>query len=165
MKFVISLLITLSSSWAIANTIYFSCAVKEPIGNRKKIDVTVKFAIQNFDPFERKGDLIEYPGLNEDSDDYTGMISVTPKEYPNKKHYAMMTNLNGQGGDLRITENRDIHLFGDGDGYQFTDLVLWDDNDEDTAFTQGYVRDYGPSWGSEPGFKQFISCKKSENIL
>ena len=71
----------------------------------------------------------------------------------------MMTNLNGQGGDLRI-EDDSIRLWGDGDGYEFTDLVIWDADQEGPDY-EGYVRDYGPTYGDTEHFKQFIKCKSS----
>ncbi len=86
------------------------------------------------------------------------MILVEPEEG------TSMSNLNGQGGDLRLGYDT-LRLFGDGDGYQFTDLVLWDTNDEDKTELEGYVRDYGPARGDEESFKQFIKCKKSKKKL
>lgn len=131
-------------------TTYFSCEVNEP-----NVVVTVRFAIKDLDVLSGKGELVTYPG----SDEEAGAISVSPAEHGGKM--TMMSNLNGQGGDLRVLKNGDLHLFGDGAGYQFTDLVLWDDGDEDRAHTEGYVRDYGPTYGSEETFKQFIKCKRS----
>jgi hypothetical protein len=137
---------------------YFECKVKEPAEKGKKtIDVTVRFAVKGLNLFEGKGELLQYPGSSEDA----GMIYVSPDEVgKGKKAYVtIMSNLNGQGGDLRI-EGSQIRLWGDGDGYQFTDLVIWNaDSDDDVL--EGYVHDYGSAYGKEETFKQFIKCKKS----
>lgn len=139
-------------------TTYFSCTVVEPAKGRPKgVPVTVKFAVKGYESFSRKGELLSYPGASEDD----GAILVTPKEVG--EHYAMMTNLNGQGGDLRI-EGSNLRLWGDGDGYQFTELVVWDADEEATEL-EGYVRDYGPTYGDSPIFKQFIKCRKSNKPL
>ncbi len=105
---------------------YFSCDVQEPISDKpadknKTVTVTVKFAVQNLDLFDGKADLIQYP----ESDEEQGMVSVTPDQIRNgKKAFSpKMGNLNGQGGDLR-TDGNNLKLWGDGDGYQFTDLVV-----------------------------------------
>lgn len=130
---------------------YFACEVKE---SSKQV-VTVKFAIKNLNTFKGTGELLNYPGANEEF----GAISVTPEEVNGR--YPMMSNLNGQGGDLRI-EGNNLRLWGDGDGYQFTDLVVWDpDSGEDSDVFEGYVRDYGPAYGDSKTFKQFITCKRS----
>lgn len=139
-------------------TTYFECKVKEPLEKSKKtIDVTVKFAVKNLDVFDGKGELLQYPGSSEDS----GMVHVSPAEIGKGKNaiVPMMTNLNGQGGDLRVG-NGQVRLWGDGDGYQFTDLVIFD-ADEDRESYDGYVRDYGDTYGDTETFKQFIKCKKS----
>jgi hypothetical protein len=161
MKFLI-LIITVFTMQAEAATMYFSCLVKEKSG-RQKVDVTVKFAVKDLEPFEGKGELIPYPGITEEQEEQ-GLILVTPQELPNEQ-YALMTNLNGQGGDLRI-ENGNIRLWGDGAGYQFTELVLWEDGDENISYTKGYVRDYGPAYGDDDDtFQQFIKCQKSDRKL
>lgn len=145
-------------------TTYFSCVVNEPprAKNGKKIAVTVKFAIEGLDTFKGKGELAQYPDSNEDE----GPILVTPQT--NGKSDTLMMNLNAQGGDLRI-ESPNIRLFGDGAGYQFTDLVVWDVEDESNAGElEGYVRDYGPAYsaGTNPEtFKQFIKCRISDKVL
>lgn len=134
---------------------YFSCTVKEG-----RTDVSVKFAIRNFKPTSRKGQLVTYPGADEEQ----GMIYVNPVQVKNS--YTKMSNLNGQGGDLTIQPSGDIHLFGDGDGYQFTDLVLWYQADDDRDYREGYVRDYGSAYADgEETFKQFIKCEHSETVL
>ena len=159
MSLLIALFIGFSAQAAKQEITYFSCTVKE-IVKSKKVDVEVKFAIKDFKPYEGSGELIQYPGSNEEY----GAISVTPMEV--NGYYTKMSNLNGQGGDLSVTSGGDIHLFGDGDGYQYTDLVLWDDGDEDLAHTEGYTRDYGSAYADgEETFKQFIQCKRSTNVL
>lgn len=164
MKYLSLAVVLLASQMAFATPApitYFSCKVKEPVG-KKKIVVTVRFAIQGLDIGHDKGELIPYPGVNVDE---VGMISVTPEEIKDYG-YPMMTNLNGQGGDLRL-EGNNIRLFGDGDGYQFTELVIWDADEEDnqTGNLEGYVRDYGSTYGAAPQFKQFIKCKRSDSVF
>lgn len=139
-------------------TTYFSCTVLEPAkGRAKPVKVTVKFAVKGYSSWDKKGELLSYPGANEDS----GAILVSPEKIGER--YAMMTNLNGQGGDLRI-EGSSLRLWGDGDGYQFTELVIWD-ADEEQEELEGYVRDYGPAYGDTETFKQFIKCRKSNKQL
>jgi len=135
-------------------TTFFKCTVHEP-----KVRVTVKFAVKDLDIFEGKGELVPYPGTNEDE----GMIYVSPKK--SGKYHTLMTNLNGQGGDLRI-EGDHLRLFGDGAGYQFTELVIWDlDQAEFGNPLDGYVRDFGPTYGKEEFFRQFIKCTMSQKVL
>ena len=57
-----------------------------------------------------------------------------------------------------------MKLWGDGDGYQFTDLVLWDVDDNESVL-EGYVRDYGPTYDDKETFKQFIKCERSSEVL
>lgn len=136
---------------------YISCPVQED-----NVTVMVKFAIENYDPLNGKGKLIEYPGTSEES----GYILISPEEKKNG-NYSRMINLNGQGGDLTVKENGNIFLFGDGDGYQFTDLELWYDGDDIEELTEmeGYVRDYGPAYNGQIDFKQFLKCQVSKKIL
>lgn len=146
-----------------AATTYFSCVVKEPVkvssgGSRARAEVTVKFAIKNLDTFKLKGSLVQYPGSNADD----GLIFVTPVQVG--EHMTMMSNLNGQGGDLRLDRMDEVRLWGDGAGYQFTELVVWDVDGENVEH-DGYVRDYGPTHGGKTGFKQFIKCKSSTSVL
>lgn len=148
-------------SSASAAITYFSCTVFEPLKKNKTIEVIVKFAVEDLDLFKKKGTLIQYPGTDEDQEN--GMIIVSPEKIG--KRLTLMTNLNGQGGDLRI-EGDDLRLFGDGDGYQFTDLVIWDaDSGDDNENLEGYVRDYGPAYGDDESFKQFIKCIRSTKKL
>lgn len=143
-----------TQAWGASTMSYFSCTVKEKI-EKKNVTVTVKFAVKNLDALRDKGELVQYPGTSEDS----GMISVTPTESGDR--FTMMSNLNSQGGDLRVGGD-DIRLFGDGDGYQFTDLVMWDVSSAEVGDTlEGYVRDYGPAYGDDESFKQFIKCKRN----
>lgn len=145
---------SMSALAANKNTVtYFSCNIREDGHN-----VSVKFAVKDYDSIKNKGELVSYPGSNEDD----GLIFVTPKSIG--KFYPRMHNLNGQGGDLRIARSGDLHLFGDGDGYQFTDLVIWNDND-DSDELEGYVRDYGSAYGDAETFKQFIKCRRSSKVL
>jgi hypothetical protein len=147
---------------------YFSCKVSEPASDKKgdasTVDVTVKFAIKNLDTANGKGDLVAYPGANEDED---GPIVVSPTERKSDKHNTMMSNLNAQGGDLRIQDSN-IKLWGDGDGIEFTDLVVFDvdANGELTGKRDGYARDYGDAYAEgEETFKQFIKCEQSDKAL
>lgn len=137
-------------------TYYFSCPVKEG-----RTEVSVKFAIKGLNPNQSKGDLVQYPGSDEDA----GMISVTPIQKSNGD-FTRMSNLNGQGGDLRMQDNGDIHFYGDGDGIQNSYLHLWwDASDlEEVTSMEGYVRDY--TRGDEANmFKQFITCEVSTEVL
>lgn len=141
---------------------YFHCLVKEPTKGGTTRNVHVRFAVRDLDlGFTPKGTLISYPGLNEED----GAIFVTSAKV-RKDEVLIMSNLNGQGGDLRL-EGSNLRLFGDGDGYQFTDLVIWDaDTEAEEAGKpvrlEGYVRDYGPAYGKkEATFKQFIQCERS----
>lgn len=138
----------------------------EPLSASQSQRVTVKFAIKNLDTLNDKGELIPYPDIKKEDfeNQEDGPILVRPKLI-GKPHpfYTMMSNLNSQGGDLRF-EGRNIRLFGDGDGYQFTDLVIWD-VDEETNRLEGYVRDYGQTYAGNETFKQFIKCKRSTEKL
>lgn len=141
-----------------AATTYFSCTVIETVKGNRKVSVTVKFAVKDLDVYKKKGELIQYP----DTDEEGGMIFVSPRTVRGQS--TTMTNLNAQGGDLRI-EGDNLRLFGDGDGYQFTDLVIWDVDSGDSDDLEGYVRDYGPAYGDDESFKQFIKCKSSAKEL
>lgn len=135
---------------------YFACTVKEGSKN-----VSVKFAINNFKPNSRKGTLVTYPGADEDQ----GMILVEPVMVK-KDEFSKSSNLNGQGGDLSFDPGGDIRLFGDGDGYQFTDLVLFNEGDDDRNFRDGYMRDYGSAYQeNQETFKVFVKCKHAKNVL
>jgi len=147
------------------NITYFSCKVKEPLGRsqrNKTVTVTVKFAVQDLDTYGDRGSLIPYPGTE---DEEWAPIFVKPQE-------TIMSNLNSQGGDLTF-EGSDLKLFGDGDGEQLTDLVIWDADDPNIADDEleGYVRDYGPVYRNADNpkdrktFKQFIKCKRSSKVL
>lgn len=160
--FVFSLLTLFITSAFASSITYFSCKVEEPTDTGKNITVTVKFAIKNLDIYEKQGELIQYPGIAKEDEEF-GTILVTPRTYGKKQRYTKMWNLNGQGGDLRF-EGRNIKLWGDGDGYQFTDLIIWDVNSESDVL-EGYVRDYGPAYGDEEIFKQFIKCQRSNKRL
>lgn len=138
---------------------YFSCVVNEPAGKNKTVKVTVKFAVKGLEAWEGKGELLAYPGTSNDM----GAIFVAPQEV--KDTFTLMMNLNGQGGDLRL-ENGHLRLFGDGDGIRFTDLVIWNVDDEtEDGKLEGYVRDYGPAYDGKETFKQFIKCKRSNKLL
>lgn len=157
MKSLILVLLTLALPAVAAEKkiTYFSCPVKEG-----RTEVSVKFAVENYDPFEAKGDLLAYPGADEDN----GFILVTPTQ-KRDGYYTRMSNLNGQGGDLRILKNGDVELYGDGDGIQTTYLHLWWDASDlaETTSMEGYVRDYTD--GEDVMFKQFIKCELSNKVL
>lgn len=145
-----------ASAFAKDNITYFSCDV-----NEGKKAVSVKFAIKDLNPEEAKGELVEYPGADENS----GLILVTPEKL-DKNKWSKMSNLNGQGGDLRVRANGDIFLFGDGDGYQYTDFVVWYDGEDELDYREGYVRDYGSAYAEgEETFKQFVKCTASKKVL
>lgn len=162
MKFyVIPLLFIAQISWAGNDITYFSCKFNEPTTTSKSIEVTVKFAIKGFDFVHDKGELISYPGVPED----VGAIFVSPMEYGKGRSQSptMASNLNGQGGDLRL-EGNNLRLFGDGAGVEFTDLVIWGP-DEDRPVLEGYFHDYGDAYGDGETFKTFIKCKRSNKVL
>ena len=156
------------------NITYFSCKVKELVEGvvkGKTVTVTVKFAIQDFDTSlgKNQGTLISYPGTE---DEEWAPILVKPQTKGKKKRFTLMTNLNSQGGDLTI-DGDDLKLFGDGDGEQLTDLVIWDADNPNVGDDEleGYVRDYGPVYRNADNprdsktFKQFIKCKRSSTVL
>lgn len=145
-----------ATAFAADNITYFSCDVKED-GKT----VNVKFAVKDLDPEEAKGELVEYPGADENM----GLILVSPEKL-SKNKWSKMSNLNGQGGDLRVRANGDIFLFGDGDGYQYTDFVVWYDGEDELDYREGYVRDYGSAYAEgEETFKQFVKCTVSKKVL
>jgi hypothetical protein len=145
---------------------YFSCKIKETVKiakKTKKVNVTVKFAVAGLDVRNEEGELLTYPGADEDY----GSVYVKPMivRIDKKERYTLMSNLNGQGGDLQF-EGGNIKLWGDGDGYQFTELVVWDVDGEVKESYEGYVRDYGYTYKeNEETFKQFIKCKRSSELL
>ncbi len=127
---------TLSSAYAASDVNTITCMIKEDFEG-KVLDVKVEFLVKNLG--SKKAELLQHPKADEDM----GAILVTPNEYTN------MTHLNGQGGDLRVSEER-IRLFGDGDGYTFVDLVLY----KDSGYQKGYVR----VSGSGDQMYQNITC-------
>lgn len=141
------------------NITYFSCTIEEPTDRGTNLLVKVKFAVINLDSFNEDTRLVPYPGVEPEE----GLIYVSPTVHKKSGDYTMMSNLNSQGGDLRV-EGSSLRLFGDGDGYQFTDLVVWDIiSDKDDL--EGYVRDYGPAYGGAESFKQFITCQRADKKL
>lgn len=66
------------------------------------------------------------------TDDYAKIFSTTSK---NPTIESMIGSLEGQGGDLRVSDDR-IAFFGDAAGIDFVDLVLF----EKTGFEKGFVR-------------------------
>lgn len=150
------------------DVIYLSCLVKENIDG-KNVNVTVKFAVENYDSFKNQGTLVRYPTL--ESEDEYETILVTPTEAGDS--WTRMTNLNAQGGDLTVNPDGSLFLWGDGDGYQFTDLVVWDvdralanaDEGQKNFKVEGYVRNYGPAYMGDIEFKQFITCDLSTDVL
>ena len=130
MKKLLLVLATLTcSSVFAANVSTVTCIVKEELEG-KNVDVKVEFLVQDLG--SSKAELLVHPKADEDM----GAILVTPDEVNGR--YVNMGNLNGQGGDLRVSEDR-IRLFGDGDGYTFVDLVLF----KNSGYKKGYVRVYG----------------------
>ncbi len=105
------------------------CSITEEFKNKEK-NITVEFIVANLG--QKNAELLQHPKAESDE----GLILVSPKEFAGK--YSNMTHLNGQGGDLRVSEDR-IRLFGDGDGYTFDDLVLF----KNQNYEKGYVRVYG----------------------
>ena len=160
----ILLLIFLTSTLFAAESkiTYFKCDYKEKRNSKAQI----YFAIEDLKLYESKSSLVKYPGTDEE-DDYE-VIKVTSGK---KDKYSLLGyNLNSQGGDLRISHREgEIRLFGDGDGYQLTDLVIWVDEDveEKEVKVQGYLRDYGPVYHGEKvsSKQQFITCQSSYKPL
>jgi hypothetical protein len=170
--FIFVTLFASSAAFALeASTLYFSCNVKETVEG-KKLDVNVKFAVQGYDADKRTGNLLPYPNAAEDDFGEPFTILVTPVSNEND-YLTRMSNLNAQGGDLTVNPDGSVFLWGDGDGYQFTDLVVWDvdyalNNAEEgeTLFKlEGYVRDYGSAYMGKIDFKQFIKCDMSTEVL
>lgn len=64
----------------------------------------------------------------------------------------MVDTLNAQGGDLRIGEDR-IRFFGDGDGIDFVDLVLF----KDGGYKTGFAR-LNMNFGEDKDYSK-VSCK------
>lgn len=145
---------TLASAASKKEITYFQCNMKEG-----RTEVQIKFAVKGYDSFNGSGELVNYPGTK---DEYQPIV-VTPEQIG--KVYPMAFNLNSQGGDLTVERHGDIRLFGDGDGYQFTDLVVWANLDDEETTYEGYIRDYGPTYGEKAPFKQFITCKSSKKPL
>lgn len=114
-----------------------TCQIKEAVEGEKPVNVKVEFLVKNLG--SKKAELVQHPKAEEDF----GAILIVPNEGNN------LVNLNGQGGDLRVSEDR-IRLFGDGDGYTFVDLVLF----KNTNYETGYVRVYG----SGDQFYSKINC-------
>lgn len=117
---------TLSSAYAASDISTITCMVKEE-SNEKIIDVKVEFLVKNLG--SKKAELLQHPKGNEEM----GAIFVSPEKA--NGYYTNMSHLNGQGGDLRVSDER-IRLFGDGAGYTFVDLVLY----KDSGYQKGYVR-------------------------
>lgn len=124
---VIALLSVSTFSYAGVSTI--TCKISEEF-NGKPVDVKVEFLVSNLGTAKAK--LMNHPKADNDM----GAIFITPEQVNGM--YANMVNLNGQGGDLRVSQDR-IRLFGDGDGYTFVDLVLF----KNSGYQNGYVRVYG----------------------
>lgn len=144
-----------------ATTTYFSCPVKEKLHGKNNI-VTVKFAVEGLDFHPDKGQLVSYPGIDEEEGNPIFVEAQT-----GNFDDTMMWNLNAQGGDMTINRGT-ITLFGDGDGYQYTDLVLWDVDQaivDGKTTVGGYVRDYGSAHEGGEEFKQFITCEFSDKKL
>lgn len=128
MKTAFIFLLTSFSAFA-GNVTTITCPVKESFQKTTK-EITVEFRVKNLG--NKNANLLQHPKANQDM----GMILVSPEMVEDL--YSQMTHLNGQGGDLRVQEDR-IRLFGDGDGYTFVDLVLF----KNTEYQKGYVRVYG----------------------
>lgn len=123
-----------------ASTSKITCLVKENFEN-KSVNIKVEFLVKNLG--SSKAELVQHPKASEES----GAILISPEQVNGQ--FSNMTHLNGQGGDLRVSNDR-IRLFGDGDGYTFVDLVLF----KDTNYQKGFVRVYG----SGDQFYQKINC-------
>lgn len=64
----------------------------------------------------------------------------------------MVSTLNAQGGDLRVGEDR-IRFFGDGDGIDFVDLVLF----KDSGYKIGFAR-LNFNFGEDKDYSK-VTCK------
>ncbi len=140
MKMLLALALISISTLASAKVSTITCLVKEDFEGKIK-DIKVEFLVSNLG--SKKATLENHPKADLDM----GAIYVFPEMVG--KHYSNMTHLNGQGGDLRVSEDS-IRLFGDGDGYTFVDLVLYKNSD----YKDGFVR----VSGSGDKFYQTLHC-------
>ncbi len=137
-----SIIVFLLSFNAYSFTTKFSCIVSENFGNNSK-NITVEFVISDLGT--DKARLIEHPKADREK----GPILIRPEIVTGR--YSHMTNLNAQGGDLKVFDDK-IILFGDGDGHTFVDLVLY----KNQEYQRGYVKVYGSGDKSY----QTLYCKK-----
>jgi len=122
-----------------------SCRIIEEFNGKEK-KINVEFILSNLG--QKNAKLLKHPKVDSDE----GLIYVFPKEIEGR--FSNLVNLNGQGGDLRVSDDR-IRLFGDGDGYTFVDLVLF----KNQNYEKGYVRVYG----SGDQMYQKINCRVRES--
>jgi hypothetical protein len=129
MKKIITTILFLISVKSYSVTTIFSCIISENFGNNSE-NIKIEFLIEYLGT--DKARLVEHPKADKDK----GPIFVKPEIVTGR--YSHMTNLNAQGGDLKVFDDK-IILFGDGDGYTFVDLVLYKNQD----YQRGYVKVYG----------------------
>lgn len=106
-----------------------TCNVNEILEN-KTIPVKVEFLVANLG--SNNAELVQHPQAEDEMD----AVLVSPRT--TGEQWTSMTNLNAQGGDLRVSDDK-IVLYGDGAGYTFVDFVLF----KNTNYKKGYVRVYG----------------------
>lgn len=128
-----------------AKSSVINCSVFEDFNGKDK-KINVEFSVSNLG--KKNTELLKHPKAELSE----GLIYISPKEIGGK--FSNLVNLNGQGGDLRVSEDR-IRLFGDGDGYTFVDLVLFKNHN----YEKGYVRVYG----SGDQMYQKINCRVRES--
>ncbi len=119
-----------------------SCNVKEEF-DKKIYDVKVEFVISDLG--QPNAQLKTHPQVNNED----GYSPILVKIKGKTEQSSNMENLNAQGGDLRVGNDR-IRLFGDGDGYTFVDLVLFKNS--------GYKKGYVSVSGSGDKFYQKLNC-------
>lgn len=84
----------------------------------------------------------------DENDDYSAVFTTESEDLD---VIAMVDSLNGQGGDLRVSNDK-ILFFGDSAGIDFVYLVLY----KNSRYTKGYVR-WDLDFGNVKGYSK-LSC-------
>ncbi len=161
MKYVLGIVATLgilvnSSSLRAdeGDTLQFSCKLNEPVKTETKVkeyEVEARFRVSNIG---NKNIALEY--LSKKGEEEFSPIEVVPDEFTGG-YQSVLHKLNDQGGDIRLyrtdkkaKENSNakpkdkkkeievsgFRLFGDSDGVDYVDLIVWKNGD----YKKGYVR-------------------------
>jgi hypothetical protein len=135
----LSTLVAASNSFADVSKI--RCDVNVPEGKKKVKKDWIEFLVSDLGT---KDAFLFNP--NEESSDPSegGPIKF--------KKDGAFSSMNDQGGDLRVSDDGDIELYGDGDGYVQTYLFLY----KDSGFKFGYAKEAGsiPNW-----YTKDVKCK------